>query len=58
VALPWKCVQQSSNNLNIESTIDYVPSLSKNVMSMVLILDSCKFLFLGLDDDFKDHCML
>jgi hypothetical protein len=32
--------------------------MSKNVISMVLILDFCKRNFLGLGDDFEVHCML
>jgi hypothetical protein len=64
---PENALQQSSDNLNVHSTIDCpsgtnslwaTPWLSKNVINTVLMVDFSKQNFLGLGDDFEDHCML
>jgi hypothetical protein len=65
---PENGLQQSSDNLNVESTIDYLRFRYKFFMNHTLFVKKCDqqgFYFgllqtklLGLGDDFEVHCML
>jgi hypothetical protein len=59
-------LQRSSDNLNVESTVDSLPFIHKLFMDHALFVKTCdhgfdlgllQTKFLGLDDDFEIHCM-